>query len=725
MKFASVFLIIICFVASPGYAQGARVEVPTGNNKHYVKHTFKAEDGTVINYWIMSPEKIDAGHKYPLVLALHGRGGSTMAAAILGSDSMRNSFPCFVIAPASTNGGHWLRPQGISMKKKNTIAMLPAALQAMDLVIKNHPIDADRVYVTGQSMGGAGTFGAMYLRPDAFAAAIPVAGGWDPNDAHKMKHIPIWVFHGDKDNAVPTDYSRNMVAALEKAGGSPKYTEYAGVGHNSWSKAYSAPETWNWLFKQKRIPGERMQAPNILFIMTDQQSAEMLSCAGNRYLHTPALDELAERGVRFELVYSPNPVCIPSRTSMVTGLFPSALDLSRNEDANKLGGDIPQYVLDHTMGKVISNGGYDCVFGGKTHWIKGLNYNTCGFENLTTNYRDVLAEKCAGFLKQEHEDPFLLVASFMNPHDICYHILDMVAEEYHVPKVNPGGMAPRNTVEQAIAEALKAKKDGTFDDLCPPVRANAGFTANVQRGNRGNKHNRPDPDNPQPLDISYYEKEYVEDQMTEKDWRLYSWVYHRLTEDVDRQIGIVLDALKESGLEDNTIVVFTSDHGEMNGAHSMVAKNKFYDESSRVPFLIAGPGVKKGVVDRKHFISASTDLLPTFCDYAGVPIPEGLHGNSIRKIAEGKSPEAWREYVISENIGGRMLRTDGFKYIYYRGGTEVLYDMEKDPGEMDNLAAYPEYRKQMDTYKSQLKQWVEETKDPVAQDYLTQEITKR
>jgi arylsulfatase A-like enzyme len=463
---------------------------------------------------------------------------------------------------------------------------------------------------------------------------------------------------------------------------------------------------------------ESKQVPNILFIMTDQQSAEMMSCAGNEYLHTPALDGLAEQGVRFELAYSPNPVCIPSRTSMVTGLFPSALDLSRNEDANKLGGNIPQEVLDYTMGKLISKGGYNCVFGGKTHWIKGLDYEACGFENLTTDYRDVLAEKCADFLKQEHEDPFLLVASFMNPHDICYYILDMVAEKYRVPKVNPGGMAPRNTVEQAIAEAQKAKEDGTFDERCPPLRANAGFSSAVPRDILGNKHNKPDPENPHPLDIYYYEKAYVAGEMSEEDWRLYSWVYHRLTEDVDRQIGIVLDALKESGLEENTLVVFTSDHGEMNGAHSMVSKNKFYDESSRVPFIIAGPGVKKGVVDREHLVSSSTDLLPTFCDYAGVTIPEGMHGKSIREIAEGKMPDDWREFVVSENIGGRMFRTKDFKYIYYRGGTEVLYDMKKDPGEMENLSAHPEYRKQMDGYKTQLKKWIEETEDPVARGYL-------
>ena len=246
---------VLSLTASPIFAQRAKAKAPTGN-KHYGKHTFKAKDGTAIDYWIMSPAKIEGGRQYPLVLALHGRGGSTVAATELGSSAIREQFPCFVMAPASTADGHWARPPGFGKnrrKNKNTKAMLPAALEAMDAFIENHPIDPDTVYVTGQSMGGAGTFGAMTLHPDVFAAAIPVAGGWDPKDAGKMKNIAIWVFHGDKDKVVPTDYSRTMVEAIKKAGGSPKYTEYEGVGHNSWSKAYASPETWEWLFQQKRI----------------------------------------------------------------------------------------------------------------------------------------------------------------------------------------------------------------------------------------------------------------------------------------------------------------------------------------------------------------------------------------------------------------------------------------------------------------------------------------
>ena len=101
-------------------------------------------------------------------------------------------------------------------------------------------------------MGGFGTFGAIAIRPNLFAAAIPVCGGWDPMDAEKMKGVVLWVFHGDADRTVPVDRGRRMVEAVKHAGGSPKYTEYPGVGHNSWSKIYATPATWTWLFAQRR-----------------------------------------------------------------------------------------------------------------------------------------------------------------------------------------------------------------------------------------------------------------------------------------------------------------------------------------------------------------------------------------------------------------------------------------------------------------------------------------
>ena len=117
---------------------------------------------------------------------------------------------------------------------------------------KEYSIDPQRIYLTGLSMGGYGTWDLLARKPDLFAAGVPVCGGGDESTAGKIAKIPIRVFHGDKDNSVPVARSRTMVEALKKAGGHPKYTEYAGVGHNPWDKAYADPKLMNWLFKQKK-----------------------------------------------------------------------------------------------------------------------------------------------------------------------------------------------------------------------------------------------------------------------------------------------------------------------------------------------------------------------------------------------------------------------------------------------------------------------------------------
>lgn len=246
-----IALTLTLLVASPTNAQRSKAGAPT-NNKHYAKHTFKASDGTAIDCWFMSPAKVEDGKKYPLVLALHGRGGNTTAATVLGSDAMREKYPCFVLAPTSTKAGLWASPRDFGKLKGK--AMLPAALEAMISFASKKPVDKDRIYVTGQSMGGFGTFGAIATKPKLFAAAIPICGGWDPRDAATIKDIPLWVFHGDKDKTVPTERSRQMIDAIKKAGGTPQYTELKGVGHNSWSPAYGSDSTWEWLFKQRRKP---------------------------------------------------------------------------------------------------------------------------------------------------------------------------------------------------------------------------------------------------------------------------------------------------------------------------------------------------------------------------------------------------------------------------------------------------------------------------------------
>ena len=216
----------------------------------FVQTEYKDSKGTQLRYAILKPAKLKPDTKYPLVVSLHGSGGrgsknwqgNCAANKVLSQPAMRQKYPCYIIAPTVNRNQRW---DG---------APLTALIELVKSSLKKHAIDPDRIYVTGQSMGGAGTYSAILAEPHLFAAAAPVCGRGQPELAKKIVHLPIWIFHGELDGVVPTIASRNMEAALKKAGGKPTYTEYAGVRHNSWTPAYADEKLWKWLFAQKKKP---------------------------------------------------------------------------------------------------------------------------------------------------------------------------------------------------------------------------------------------------------------------------------------------------------------------------------------------------------------------------------------------------------------------------------------------------------------------------------------
>jgi predicted peptidase len=140
-----------------------------------------------------------------------------------------------------------------SLKLTPEVAIpLRTALELLNMIEDNYPIDPDRIYVTGISMGGYAAWEALIRHPQRFAAAIPVCGGGDVSHADRVKNIPVWAFHGADDPVVPVECSRSMIKMIKNAGGQPLYTEYPGAGHNSWDRAYAEPELLSWLFSQKR-----------------------------------------------------------------------------------------------------------------------------------------------------------------------------------------------------------------------------------------------------------------------------------------------------------------------------------------------------------------------------------------------------------------------------------------------------------------------------------------
>ena len=310
----------------------------------------------------------------------------------------------------------------------------------------------------------------------------------------------------------------------------------------------------------KRAP----EKPNILVIMTDQQSASMMSCAGNRWLRTPAMDEIAANGIRFSHAYATNPVSVPSRFSLQTGRYPSEIGMVEN---GRIGADRDKVISMYSgaIGNVLKKGGYQTYYGGKVHMpVTGSDVNVLGYELLTLDERDSLASVCADFLmhRQKDDKPFLLFASFINPHDICYHAIRWAEPESGLAKSTPPEL------DEALELPEGMTDEDFFREYCPPLPSN----------------HQPMIGEPWSVDslvrLRMF-RQIVREKWTEKEWRMHRWAYMKLTERVDAQIGIVLKALKESGFSDNTVVIFTSDHGDLDAAHKLEHKTILYEEAAK------------------------------------------------------------------------------------------------------------------------------------------------
>ena len=454
--------------------------------------------------------------------------------------------------------------------------------------------------------------------------------------------------------------------------------------------------------------GDSASKPNILFIITDQQNANMLSCTGNPHVKTPHLDKLAQSGIRFEQTYASNPVCAPSRFSLMTGLMPSQV---HGEDNSLMGKLIPEELLTSSLGIVFRTAGYETVYGGKVH-LPGVrrgesnDVSPYGFRSISGDEREELAQSCAGFINQQHEKPFLLVASFINPHDICF----MVVNDFRKSKNEaPTGNNAWEKLQQALQIPEGVSEDLFFETICPPLPVNFELPAN---------------EFPEAAGSIKPHAQFGRDNWGEKDWRLHRWAYKNLTELVDGKIGVVLKALRESGLEENTIVVFTSDHGDMDAAHRLEHKAVFYEESVRVPMIISWKGkIKPGLVDNETLIINGLDLLPTLCDFAGINIPENKPGVSLKNVALGKQKQPARSYVVSETLGARMVYDGEWKYMVAGNEEqhEMLFHLKNDPGEMTNLSTNPAYADQLTRCRKLLTDWYNDKNIPLSEAYIRTE----
>lgn len=415
------------------------------------------------------------------------------------------------------------------------------------------------------------------------------------------------------------------------------------------------------------------QQPNIIYIMTDHQTATAMSIVDDTHVSTPHLDKLAKDGVRFSNAYCAAPLSGPSRFAMFTGVPPGSVGMMKNNDP------FPEELKQETLGNLITAAGYDSGYAGKWHLPKASlpkDDDSFGFTSLHEHNDYGLAEACIRFLDQPREKPFFLVASFDNPHNIC---------EY-----------ARNQ-ELPFAEIVEPPIDE-----CPNLPSNfapAPYEAEIIR-----------------LEQRVHFPTYPVINYTADDWRRYLNAYYRLVEIVDTEIGKIIDALVERGLYDDAVIIFTSDHGDGVAANQWNQKSALFEEIVNVPFIVKAPGTYATNVERPELVNAGLDLLPTICEYAGAKVPARAAGKSIRTLVEQRHAGEVHPYIVTETqfdkspTRGWMVRTPRYKYVLYDKGKyrEQLFDIEADRKERRNLAIEKSQHNVLNQHRALLNQWVEQ-----------------
>ena len=475
------------------------------------------------------------------------------------------------------------------------------------------------------------------------------------------------------------------------------------------------------------------QPPNVLFILTDQQRRDTMRCYGNDWIETPNLDRIADSGFVFENAYVTQPVCTPARGSIMTGLYPQTTGLIKN--AIELSPDI------QTIAELVSDD-YICAHYGKWHlgndafpqhgfedWISIEDHHRAGFQRREQRHREAdynlwlreqgidnppvspisyekwlpgadlpeeltqaayLGNEATRFLREHDGRPFVLYVSFFEPH--------------------PPYTGPLN---------------GLYDPDSLPVGP-----AFLQRPYGGSLVNRARADyymggNLNPLGA---EGGDFHDLTSEAGWRRLRAQYFANVTLVDRNVGRILDALDANGYADNTIVVMSSEHGEMGGDHGMLEKRSLYEEASRVPLLMNVPWLNSGQTRIGGSVS-QIDLVPTLLDLLDQPVPNHLQGASLAPVLRGEATLDDNDVFLQwngmgdRNLGSPLINrmvslpwrsvitADRWKLNLCAGDQCELYDLNTDPFELNNLFDEPAQRDRIREMAARIRIWQDQTGD--------------
>ena len=438
--------------------------------------------------------------------------------------------------------------------------------------------------------------------------------------------------------------------------------------------------------------------PNVLWICTDDHASYVAGCYGNSVVRTPNIDRLAASGMRFDRAFCNAPVCSASRQSFITGRYP------RTVGVTLLRTPLPE--AETTLAEMLGSAGYDTAAIGKMHFNSQLKH---GFD-LRIDHREYRALLKARGWKPLPEGvevlppwkPFRDPARiWLNSMCVPYGALD---EDMH-----------GTFFAQEAAKFLQAKRDKPFFMIVSfyephsPFRFPVEFRGRHDPATFGVPKVGPEDDDQIPA---------IFRDLTDDEKRGIAAAYYTSTEFADKNVGIVLDALEKSGSADNTLVVYTGDHGYFLGQHGRIEKHSSYEEAVGAPLLMRYPGKIKPRSSTEALVEF-IDVVPTVLEYCGLPIPDNVQGRSLANLLAGRTDRhrdrVFVEYAQNDEV---MVRDERWKLVFIRnkrrrtdgydserplkGHTLKLFDLVNDPGEFTNLAGRPEQVQRVERYVGQL-----------------------
>ncbi len=433
--------------------------------------------------------------------------------------------------------------------------------------------------------------------------------------------------------------------------------------------------------------------PNVIFVFADQLRAQALGCYGDKQAKTPNLDRLASQGTRFTNAISTWPVCSPYRGMLITGRYPMSNGVIEN--------NYPLWDGQKTIATELKAAGYETGYIGKWHlngggklpkerqfgfdyWQDPNDYPMFAGEGAKEEWRpEKQTDDAITYIKQNKDKPFCLFMSWNPPHD-PYIAPDRFMKQFPAEKME---FRPNVAEKELVKEQLE-------------------------------KHPMPDADG------AARRAKWRARLDSDDGVRQILSGYYAAVAGLDVCIGRIMDTLKEQGIEEDTILVFSSDHGDMLGSHRMCLKQEPFEESINIPFIVRYPKkVKQGEVT--DALISPVDVMPTLLSLAGVPCPDAVEGISIADAALGKGSDQQDAVLIMKMVPGgnpwqinaatewRGVRTKTHTYARLAdGGPWVMYDNKKDPYQMKNLIGDPAHKKLQDEMESTMQRLLKKAHDP-------------